>query len=111
MTRECQVRICERLGVKLQASQSANLTSNLETAKGLAIVTMCCRPSSAWRPSSVAGDPIVNSFTRRNDDHLGTVVGAHQVSSTAKARRDYGVVIDAQGRLDPVETERLRARD
>ena len=28
-----------------QASQSANVTSNLDTAKGLAIVTECCGPS------------------------------------------------------------------
>jgi hypothetical protein len=35
----------------------------------------------------------------------GLLVTAEEV------RRDYGVVIDAQGRLDPVETERLRTRD
>ena len=28
-----------------QASQSANVTSNLDTANGLAIVTLCCGPS------------------------------------------------------------------
>src|SRR5580693_49379 len=42
-----------------QASQSANVTSNLDAAKGLAIVTLCGGPSWSKRPGSVAGDPIV----------------------------------------------------
>ena len=44
-----------------QASQSANVTSNFETANGLAIVTPCCGPSSSERPFSFAGEPIMNS--------------------------------------------------
>jgi hypothetical protein len=38
------------------------------------------------------------------DDVLDGLITAEE------ARRDYGVAIDAQGRLDPIETERLRAR-
>src|SRR5262249_26245763 len=44
-----------------QASQSINVTSYLETANGLAIVTLCWGPSSGIRPFSVGGDPIMNS--------------------------------------------------
>src|SRR5215475_399624 len=42
-----------------QASHSSHVTSNLETAKGFAIVTSCCGPSRARRPVSLSGDPIV----------------------------------------------------
>src|SRR5262245_58058223 len=47
--------------IDTQASQSAYVTSNLETANGLAIVTLCCGPSLVLLSVSVAGDPIVNS--------------------------------------------------
>src|SRR5262249_38728827 len=41
------------------ASHSSNVISNLPTAKGCAIVTRCCGPSLALRPTSFAGDPIM----------------------------------------------------
>src|ERR1700730_1154487 len=43
-----------------QASHSSNVTSNLETANGLAIVTSCCGRSLASRPDSFSGEPIMN---------------------------------------------------
>ena len=39
------------------------------------------------------------------DDVLDGLITAEE------ARRDYGVAIDAQGRLDLIETERLRTSD
>src|SRR6516165_2234312 len=44
-----------------QVSHSSNVSSNLATANGLTILTVCCGPSQAWRPFSVGGDPIMNS--------------------------------------------------
>src|SRR5689334_17470845 len=41
------------------ASHSSKVTENRPTAKGRAIVTVCCGPSSAERPGSPFGDPIV----------------------------------------------------
>src|SRR6516162_5023518 len=44
-----------------QASHSANVTSVLPTAKGLAIVTSCCGPSnSSSRPFSPSGEPMLD---------------------------------------------------
>ncbi len=50
------------------------------------------------------GDPRTRDAQRVLDDVLDGLITAEE------ARRDYGVAIDAQGRLDPIETERLRAR-
>src|SRR5208282_5996285 len=44
-----------------QASHSANVTSNLPTAKGCAKETRCWGPSSLPRPRSLSGEPIRNS--------------------------------------------------
>src|SRR5205814_9542922 len=44
-----------------QAAQSLNDTSYLETANGLAIVTLCWGSSSGIRCFSVGCDPIMNS--------------------------------------------------
>jgi N-methylhydantoinase B len=49
------------------------------------------------------GDPRRRDLQRVLDDVLDGLITAEQ------ARRDYGVAIDAQGRLDGVETERLRS--
>jgi N-methylhydantoinase B len=50
------------------------------------------------------GDPRTRDPQRVLDDVLDGLLTA------AEARRDYGVAIDAEGRLDLTETERLRAR-
>ena len=49
------------------------------------------------------GDPRRRDPQRVRDDVLDGLITADE------ARRDYGVVIDAQGRLDMAETERLRS--
>jgi N-methylhydantoinase B len=49
------------------------------------------------------GDPRTRDPKAVLDDVLDGLITAEE------ARRDYGVAIDAQGRLDPGETERLRA--
>jgi N-methylhydantoinase B len=49
------------------------------------------------------GDPRARDPQRVRDDVLDGMISAGQ------ARRDYGVVIDAQGRLDLAATERLRS--
>src|SRR5258706_5979735 len=41
------------------ASHSSNVTSNLEAANGLAIVTLCCGPSLSTRSGSLSGETIV----------------------------------------------------
>ncbi len=51
------------------------------------------------------GDPRTRDPQRVLDDVLDGMITAEE------ARRDYGIVIDAQGRLDLVETARLRRRD
>src|ERR1700739_5106136 len=43
-----------------QASHSANVTANLDTANGLAMVTLCRGSSDGWWPASFAVDPIAN---------------------------------------------------
>jgi N-methylhydantoinase B len=48
------------------------------------------------------GDPRDRDAQRVLDDVLDGLITAEE------ARRDYGVAIDAHGRLDPIETERLR---
>jgi N-methylhydantoinase B len=48
------------------------------------------------------GDPRLREAQRVLDDVLDGLISAEE------ARRDYGVAIDADGRLDRVETERLR---
>jgi N-methylhydantoinase B len=50
------------------------------------------------------GDPRMRDPQRVLDDVLDGLITAEE------ARHDYGVAIDAQGRLDAVETGRLRAR-
>jgi N-methylhydantoinase B len=50
------------------------------------------------------GDPRARDARRVLEDVLDGLITAEE------ARRDYGVAIDAQGWLDPSETERLRAR-
>src|SRR5580700_5466293 len=50
------------------------------------------------------GDPRTRDAQQVLDDVLDGLITAEE------ARRDYGVAIDAQGRLDSIETERLRAR-
>ena len=50
------------------------------------------------------GDPRARDAQRVLEDVLDGLI------TTEEARRDYGVATDAQGRFDPVETERLRAR-
>jgi len=50
------------------------------------------------------GDPRTRDPQRVLDDVRDGLITAEEV------RRDYGVVINAQGWLDPVETERLRPR-
>jgi N-methylhydantoinase B len=50
------------------------------------------------------GDPRMRDAQRVLDDVLDGLITAEE------ARGDYGVAIDAQGRLDPIETARLRAR-
>src|SRR5262245_25363368 len=49
------------------------------------------------------GDPRRRDPQRVRDDVLDGLITADE------ARRDYGVVVDAQGRLDMAETERLRS--
>src|ERR1700733_7453508 len=44
-----------------QASHCSKVTSNLPTANGWPIVTLCCGPSFLSRPRSVSGEPIMNS--------------------------------------------------
>ncbi|MGA8610732.1 MAG: hydantoinase B/oxoprolinase family protein, partial [Xanthobacteraceae bacterium] len=51
------------------------------------------------------GDPRTRDAQRVLDDVLDGLITAEE------ARRDYGVAIDAQSQLDPIETARLRARD
>jgi N-methylhydantoinase B len=48
------------------------------------------------------GDPFTRDPQRVGDDVLDGLITAEE------ARRDYGVVIDAAGRIDLAETERLR---
>jgi N-methylhydantoinase B len=50
------------------------------------------------------GNPRTRDAQQVLDDVLDGLITAEE------ARRDYGVAIDAQGRLDSIETERLRAR-
>jgi len=50
------------------------------------------------------GDPRTRDPQRVADDVLDGLISAEE------ARRDYGVAVDVQGRLDPAETARLRAR-
>jgi N-methylhydantoinase B len=49
------------------------------------------------------GDPRTRDPQAVRDDVLDGLITAEE------ARRDYGVAVDAAGRLDPVETERLRS--
>lgn len=49
------------------------------------------------------GDPRTRDPQRVLDDVLDGLITADE------ARRDYGVAIDGQGRLDPAETKRLRS--
>ena len=51
------------------------------------------------------GDPHARDPQRVLDDVLDGLITAEE------ARRDYGVAIDARGRLDLIETERLRTCD
>jgi hypothetical protein len=51
------------------------------------------------------GDPYARDPQRVIDDVLDGLITAEE------ARRDYGVAIDAQGRLDLIETKRLRTGD
>jgi N-methylhydantoinase B len=51
------------------------------------------------------GDPYARDPQRVIDDVLDGLITAEE------ARHDYGVAIDAQGRLDLIETERLRTGD
>jgi N-methylhydantoinase B len=50
------------------------------------------------------GDPRTRDAQQVLDDVLDGLITAEE------ARRDYSVAIDAQGRLDPIDTARLRAR-
>jgi N-methylhydantoinase B len=51
------------------------------------------------------GDPYARDPQRVIDDVLDGLITAEE------ARGDYGVAIDVQGRLDPIETKRLRTGD
>jgi N-methylhydantoinase B/oxoprolinase/acetone carboxylase alpha subunit len=50
------------------------------------------------------GDPRARDAQQVLDDVLDGLI------TVEEARRDYGVAIDAQGRLDALETARLRLR-
>src|SRR5688572_32130072 len=48
--------LCLQLAAATHKPHSANVTSNLPTAKGLSMVTLRCGPSSTLRPSSLTGE-------------------------------------------------------
>ena len=64
-----------------QASQSANVTSNLETANGLAIVTRAGGLHCRSGPFQSAGDPIMNSPAGT------TIISGQSLAHSLKAAR------------------------
>jgi hypothetical protein len=99
------------------ASHSAKVSSNLLTANGLAIVTLCWGPSSLHRLASSAGEPIMNSpagtttISGHSGQSLKVSFGFRQRFSLPTSAATPSHLVDAAGgdfsianlRLLPVE--------